>query len=263
MLFFNQSEEWSLLNFIKYLDSIESLRDSSELHRKYKNLNGIKNDENKSQKKRKRAEQCLVESDNPAIELVDTMMLGQVQNTTVELEGDEKRSPEIQEFWQQKKLQISLKEKTIKSTERMINYINTIQDEASDILILELEIILKMVDLRNSLMKTKRVPKPSSSPGVLKPFSSSLESTGSSAEIPSDINKINSLEPRILPHQIFSYNTSSGSSVYKEHGSKDDTFEDNLLMKSPVDITVDCKLIVKNMCIRSKNGAMASLIKIC
>ncbi|CAG8750549.1 11944_t:CDS:2, partial [Rhizophagus irregularis] len=123
MLFFDQSEEWSLLNFIKYLDSIESLRDSSEPHRKYGIiLNGIKNDENESQKKRERAEQalekCLVESDNPAIEL------------------DEKRSSEIQEFWQQKKLQISLKEKTIKSTERMISHINTIQDEASDILVL-------------------------------------------------------------------------------------------------------------------------------
>ena len=60
MLFFDQSEEWSLLNFIKYLDSIESLRDGSELHRKYGIiLNGIKNDENESQKKRERAEQAL------------------------------------------------------------------------------------------------------------------------------------------------------------------------------------------------------------
>lgn len=60
MLFFDQSEEWSLLNFIKYLDSIESLRDSSEPHRKYGIiLNGIKNDENESQKKRERVEQAL------------------------------------------------------------------------------------------------------------------------------------------------------------------------------------------------------------
>ncbi|CAG8784255.1 21388_t:CDS:1, partial [Rhizophagus irregularis] len=63
--------------------------------------------------------------------------------------------------------------------------------------------------------------------GVTKPFSSSLESA------------INSPEPRTPPHRIFSYSTSSGSSVCKEHGSKDDTSEDDLLIKSPVDITVD------------------------
>ncbi|GBC29988.2 hypothetical protein GLOIN_2v1840269 [Rhizophagus irregularis DAOM 181602=DAOM 197198] len=272
MLFFDQSEEWSLLNFIKYLDSIESLRDSSEPHRKYGIiLNGIKNDENESQKKRERAEQalekCLVESDNPAIEL------------------DEKRSSEIQEFWQQKKLQISLKEKTIKSTERMISHINTIQDEASDILVLSKRDNLRRLKsdlgvgdnienggltkspyedqesdddfmparqpkrkkplslskknkesvgstkkaktMKDTLSSLHRVPKPSSSAGVTKPFSSSLESA------------INSPEPRTPPHRIFSYSTSSGSSVCKEHGSKDDTSEDDLLIKSPVDITVD------------------------
>lgn len=93
---------------------------------------------------------------------------------------------------------------------------------------------------KDTLSSSHGVPKPSSSPGVAKPFSSSLESA------------INSPEPRTPHHRIFSYDTSSGSSVCKEHGSKDDTSEDDLLMKSPVDITVDCKLIVKNMCVRSK-----------
>ncbi|CAB5157876.1 unnamed protein product [Rhizophagus irregularis] len=95
-------------------------------------------------------------------------------------------------------------------------------------------------------------PNASSSLGVPIPFLSSLESAVSSAEMTSDINKINSPEPRTPPHQNFSYDTSSGSSVCKEHGSKDNTSEDDLLMKSPVDITVDCKLIVKNMYVRSK-----------
>ncbi|UZO19240.1 uncharacterized protein OCT59_010538 [Rhizophagus irregularis] len=158
----------------------------------------------------------------------------------------------------------------------MIGHINTIQDEASDILVLGKRDNLRRLksDLgvgdnienggltkspyedqenKESVGSTKKakttkdtlssshgVPKPSSSAGVTKPFSSSLESA------------INSPEPRTPPHRIFSYGTSSGSSVCKEHGSKDDTSEDDLLMKSPVDITVDCKLIVKNMCVRSK-----------
>ncbi|CAB4488901.1 unnamed protein product [Rhizophagus irregularis] len=74
-------------------------------------------------------------------------------------------------------------------------------------------------------------PNASSSPGVPIPFSSSLESAGSSAEMTSNINEINSSEPRTLPHQNFSYDTSSSSFVCKEHGSKDDTSEDDLLMK--------------------------------
>ncbi|POG61697.1 hypothetical protein GLOIN_2v1486032 [Rhizophagus irregularis DAOM 181602=DAOM 197198] len=74
-------------------------------------------------------------------------------------------------------------------------------------------------------------PNASSSPGVPIPFSSSLESAGSSAEMTSNINKINSSEPRTLPHQNFSYDTSSSSFVCKEHGYKDDTSEDDLLMK--------------------------------
>uniref|UniRef100_U9U3F1 Uncharacterized protein n=1 Tax=Rhizophagus irregularis (strain DAOM 181602 / DAOM 197198 / MUCL 43194) TaxID=747089 RepID=U9U3F1_RHIID len=81
--------------------------------------------------------------------------------------------------------------------------------------------------MKDTLSSLHRVPKPSSSAGVTKPFSSSLESA------------INSPEPRTPPHRIFSYSTSSGSSVCKEHGSKDDTSEDDLLIKSPVDITVD------------------------
>src|SRR5688572_9244535 len=61
ILFFDQSEEWSLLNFLKYLDSINDLRDSSEPHRKYGIiLNGIKNDEHVSQEKREKAEQALL-----------------------------------------------------------------------------------------------------------------------------------------------------------------------------------------------------------
>ncbi|CAG8584160.1 3384_t:CDS:2 [Funneliformis caledonium] len=97
-------------------------------------------------------------------------------------------------------------------------------------------------------------PNALSSPGVPKPLSST-ESARSSTEMTSSINENNSPEydgPRTPPHRIFSYDTSSGASVCKEHGSKDDTSEDDLLMKSPVDITVDCKLIVKNMCVRSK-----------
>ncbi|CAG8734058.1 9453_t:CDS:2, partial [Funneliformis mosseae] len=71
------------------------------------------------------------------------------------------------------------------------------------------------------------VPRRSSTPEVPIPLSST-ESARSSTEM------------------------TNSASVCKEHGSKDDTSEDDLLMKSPVDITVDCKLIVKNMCVRSK-----------
>ncbi|GBC29859.2 hypothetical protein GLOIN_2v1785866 [Rhizophagus irregularis DAOM 181602=DAOM 197198] len=229
MLFFDQSEEWSLLNFIKYLDSIESLRDSSEPHRKYGIiLNGIKNDENESQKKRERAEQALekylVESDNPAIELdeaSDILVLGKRDNLR-RLKSDlGTKSPMMISCLpvnqsEKKPLSLSKKNKeSVGSTK-------------------------KAKTTKDTLSSSHGVPKPSSSAGVTKPFSSSLESA------------INSPEPRTPPHRIFSYGTSSGSSVCKEHGSKDDTSEDDLLMKSPVDITVDCKLIVKNMCVRSK-----------
>lgn len=106
MVFFDQSEEWSLLNFLKYLDSLKNLYDCSEAHRKYGIiLNGMANDENVSQEKRSKAKlalltfvgsikifslsllvyslekECSVESDNPAIELVGTLVLGRVRNT--------------------------------------------------------------------------------------------------------------------------------------------------------------------------------------
>ncbi|CAG8717575.1 17507_t:CDS:10, partial [Acaulospora morrowiae] len=124
MLFFDQSEEWSLLNFLKYLDSIKSLRDSSEPHRKYGIiLNGIKNDKNVSQKKGKELNKHCQHTREVESEIPPSSR------------RDEKRSSEVREFWQEKN-QISLREKTIKSTERMIDHINTIQDEASDILVL-------------------------------------------------------------------------------------------------------------------------------
>ncbi|EXX74315.1 hypothetical protein RirG_052240 [Rhizophagus irregularis DAOM 197198w] len=48
MPFFDQSEEWSLLNFLKYLDSVKSLDDRSEAH--HKNVG----------RKRKKAKQALL-----------------------------------------------------------------------------------------------------------------------------------------------------------------------------------------------------------
>ncbi|PKC59547.1 hypothetical protein RhiirA1_426833 [Rhizophagus irregularis] len=55
MPFFDQSEEWSLLNFLKYLDSVKSLDDRSEAHHKYKLLlNSIKDNKEMSEEKEKR-----------------------------------------------------------------------------------------------------------------------------------------------------------------------------------------------------------------
>ncbi|POG62001.1 hypothetical protein GLOIN_2v1785866 [Rhizophagus irregularis DAOM 181602=DAOM 197198] len=235
MLFFDQSEEWSLLNFIKYLDSIESLRDSSEPHRKYGIiLNGIKNDENESQKKRERAEQALSTYEGTS----DILVLGKRDNLrrlksdlgvgdNIENGGLTKSPYEDQEDI----------DKTLCRPEFytiIFNDLLYLQNKES------VGSTKKAKTTKDTLSSSHGVPKPSSSAGVTKPFSSSLESA------------INSPEPRTPPHRIFSYGTSSGSSVCKEHGSKDDTSEDDLLMKSPVDITVDCKLIVKNMCVRSK-----------
>ncbi|CAI2189332.1 9979_t:CDS:10 [Funneliformis geosporum] len=80
MLFFVQSEDWSLLNFLKYLDSVKSLDDRSEAHHKYKLLlNSIKDNKEMSEEKRKKAEQalgkrkeCWLRLKNPAIEVVGT-----------------------------------------------------------------------------------------------------------------------------------------------------------------------------------------------
>jgi hypothetical protein len=61
MTYFDQSEEWSLLNFLKYLDSLKELHDCSEAHRKYGIiLNGLVNDERMSQEKRKKAKLALL-----------------------------------------------------------------------------------------------------------------------------------------------------------------------------------------------------------
>ncbi|GET67140.1 hypothetical protein GLOIN_2v833580 [Rhizophagus irregularis DAOM 181602=DAOM 197198] len=92
MPFFDQSEEWSLLNFLKYLDSVKSLDDRSEAHHK------------------KKAKQALLTYEST----------------------NESHSSEIREFW----LRISLNEKATKSTKRIIDQINIVQDEASDILVL-------------------------------------------------------------------------------------------------------------------------------
>ena len=55
MLFFDKSEEWSLLNFLKYLDSMESLDNRSEAYHKYKLfLNNISNNKEMSKKKEQR-----------------------------------------------------------------------------------------------------------------------------------------------------------------------------------------------------------------
>ncbi|CAG8698669.1 29976_t:CDS:10 [Racocetra persica] len=126
MEFFERSEEWSLLHFLKYLDSVESLNDCSEAHHKYKLLlTSIKDDKEVSKEKRKKAEQalgrrkeCRLRLKNPAIEV------------------NESRSSEIKEFWRERNLRIVLKEKTVRSTEKIIDQINTVQDEASDVLVL-------------------------------------------------------------------------------------------------------------------------------
>ncbi|UZN98772.1 uncharacterized protein OCT59_000058 [Rhizophagus irregularis] len=81
MPFFDQSEEWSLLNFLKNVG-----------------------------RKRKKAKQALLTYEST----------------------NESHSSEIREFW----LRISLNEKATKSTKRIIDQINIVQDEASDILVL-------------------------------------------------------------------------------------------------------------------------------
>ncbi|CAG8586153.1 15881_t:CDS:2 [Funneliformis caledonium] len=102
MLFFDQSEDWSLLNFLKYLDSVKSLDDRSEAHHKYKILlNSIKDNKEMSEEKRKKAEQALL-----------------TYESTVEAEKPPSR------------------QKATKSTERIIDQINIVQDEASDVLVL-------------------------------------------------------------------------------------------------------------------------------
>ncbi|CAG8522125.1 2525_t:CDS:10 [Cetraspora pellucida] len=92
MEFFERSEEWSLLNFLKYLDSVESLSDCSEVHHKYKllltSIKGIKDDKE-----------------------------------------NEFHSFEIKEFWQERNLRIVLKEKTVK---RDYDQANNKEDDCSN-----------------------------------------------------------------------------------------------------------------------------------
>ncbi|CAG8803110.1 7836_t:CDS:2, partial [Racocetra fulgida] len=78
-------------------------------------LTSIKDDKEVSKEKRKKAEQALL-----------------VYEST-----NESRSSEIKEFWRERNLRIVLKEKTVRSTEKIIDQINTVQDEASDVLVLE------------------------------------------------------------------------------------------------------------------------------
>ncbi|CAB4405618.1 unnamed protein product [Rhizophagus irregularis] len=94
MPFFDQSEEWSLLNFLKYLDSVKSLDDRSEAHHKYKLLlNSIKDNKEMSEEKRKKAKQALLTYEST----------------------NESHSSEIREFW----LRISLNEKATKKDNLM------------------------------------------------------------------------------------------------------------------------------------------------
>ncbi|PKC61683.1 hypothetical protein RhiirA1_466190 [Rhizophagus irregularis] len=49
---------------------------------------------------------------------------------------DEKNSFEVREFWRERNLRILFEETTMKSTETIIDQVNIVQDEASDVLIL-------------------------------------------------------------------------------------------------------------------------------
>jgi hypothetical protein len=48
---------------------------------------------------------------------------------------DERNSSEVREFWRERNLKIFFKETAMKSTERIIDQVNIVQDEASDVLI--------------------------------------------------------------------------------------------------------------------------------
>ncbi|POG77928.1 hypothetical protein GLOIN_2v1767249 [Rhizophagus irregularis DAOM 181602=DAOM 197198] len=55
---------------------------------------------------------------------------------------DEKNSFEVREFWRERNLRILFEETTMKSTETIIDQVNIVQDEASDVLILEAAVVL-------------------------------------------------------------------------------------------------------------------------
>ncbi|PKC09954.1 hypothetical protein RhiirA5_472474 [Rhizophagus irregularis] len=59
---------------------------------------------------------------------------------------DEKNSFEVREFWRERNLRILFEETTMKSTETIIDQVNIVQDEASDVLILVCENYNPLVD---------------------------------------------------------------------------------------------------------------------